>query len=136
MFDENTMMIKYIFTVGILVTSLIYTRQRDFQLMYGDKNNRYSLIKKIHYIQKKCPRDHNGRPGGVHGLHNDSILEGLLPQTNPLGGNNENNNYLDSLAGLAPIALAMYCFNNAPKLTMVTLTTLLLFIIGSDNESQ
>ncbi|RTL07471.1 hypothetical protein EKK58_01840 [Candidatus Dependentiae bacterium] len=121
---------------GVLSTSFIYNRSRDVYVMYTHKNTTCSLIKKIYYTPQECARNSNGRPGGVHGLHHDLILDGLLPQNNPLAGNNgnNNNNYLDSLAGLAPIALAMYCFNSAPKLTMVTLTTLLLFIIGSDSD--
>lgn len=77
----------------------------------------------------------NSRPHGVarphgYGLHHDTIIDELLPQP----PNGANNNYANSLATIAPIAMAMYCFNKAPQLTMVTLATLLLFIVGVSDE--
>lgn len=133
MFSENTIMIKYSLIVSILLISLVYTSQRKKNLMYGNRRTICYFIRKIYHVPKKCGPNCNGRPGGVHGVHNDPILSGLLPQNNSLPSNNSDN-YFNSLAGLAPIALTMYCFNSSPKLTMITLTTLLLFIIGSDSD--
>lgn len=134
MFNENMIMIKYIATFLILFSSLSSAQLRNSKLTYKNKKAICCLIKNAYCFGKRGESNRNGRPGGVHGLHNDPVIDGILPHNGPLAFNNSNNNYIDSLAGLAPIALAMYCFNSAPKLTMTTLTMLLLFIVGSDND--
>jgi hypothetical protein len=39
-----------------------------------------------------------------------------------------------NLATLAPVSIAMYCFNEAPKLTMVALSLLLVWVIGNSDS--
>lgn len=121
-------MIKYFCIILFFVHAMHSTdRPGAFAYKQRKKNSCYSA-KYIKTITKKGRPYNAGRPGG-YGWHNGPLSGGPLPQDGP-----SNNNYFDSLAAMAPIAMAMYCFNSAPKLTMITLTTLLLFIAGSDNE--
>ncbi len=90
------------------------------------QTRRVTTLRKSNIDQNNISRPH-GRPGG-YGWHTSPI------SANPVEGNGAGSNFFDSLAAMAPIAIAMYCFNSAPRLTIVTLTTLLLFIAGSANE--
>lgn len=39
---------------------------------------------------------------------------------------------VNSLINLAPLAMVMYCFDQSPRITMITITTLLLYILMQD----
>lgn len=114
---------------AILFAQATYSTDRSNAFFCTQKNkNKHYCHASVQTVTKKGRPYGVGRPGG-YGWHNGPLSGGPLPHDGP-----PNNNYFDSLAAMAPIAMAMYCFNSAPKLTMITLTTLLLFIAGSDNE--
>jgi hypothetical protein len=139
-------LMKYFFIFAVFSIGLISSFDRLDNFVHNQKRTKKSNFflqqnKKKQYerkstlFKKKCRAIFGkkigrpyGRPGG-YGWHTSPL------SANPFEGNGTGgNNFFDSLATMAPIAMAMYCFNSAPRLTMVTLTTLLLFIAGSANE--
>lgn len=126
-------LMKYFFRCVLLSSNLLYSSSRFDNYFYNKKTVKKCISEGIVYKKRmiKCFGKKGGRPytrPGGYGWHTSPI------SGNPLEGNGTGNNFFDSLASMAPIAIAMYCFNSAPRLTMVTLTTLLLFIAGSANE--
>ncbi|HTM05749.1 MAG TPA: hypothetical protein VL201_00755 [Patescibacteria group bacterium] len=126
-------LIRYLCVFVLIESQAIYTSGRISKFVCHQKIAKKCLLLKQNkkrymiIVGQKIGRPY-GRPGGYG--WSTSPLSGSPFEGNGLGGNN----FFDSLAAMAPIAIAMYCFNSAPRLTMVTLTTLLLFIAGSANE--
>jgi hypothetical protein len=86
------------------------------------------------FIAVAKPDNHTSQPPHRPGYFTSSSTPGpmdpIAPNTDMLGFS------VGDLAGLAPIAISMFCFNSAPKLTMVTLTSLLLYILSMRHKNR
>lgn len=85
-------------------------------------------------------------PHHSHNHHNASLLDELLgrddvvplhPTGAHLGHKPASQNTLfdlQTLSALAPISLAMYCYNEFPRITMITLGALLLYVVTNSKN--
>lgn len=84
---------------------------------------------------------HTEKTFTTHRPHNaiddiDSLVGNYPPSQHVIGGMGGSFGGMfpqspDQLASLAPIVMVMYCFNQAPQLTMMMLTGLMMYVLGS-----